>query len=537
MPKSKDIIEQLLSAGRLKAIATEKESIDSDRFTISDLEIPSMLLMENAGLAVADVIAKKIRQFHRLHTKVMVFAGKGNNGADAVVSARHLLSRNIDVTLVLVGEEQSFRTEMRHQLMLFKNCLTSRGSKATALARIIPFKDLVHAHSPNVESALILVDGIFGSGLNRAPSGTALAAIEWINNLRLRCENDSMVISIDIPSGLSLEARTFAGSAVKADFTVTFGPLKRAQISEPTKDWCGKTYPREIGLFPDPEHEHGDFFVQKQKALSELFIETPKPCHKGNFGHVMVFEGHPRYRGASRLSGRAALRVGAGLVTLITHGALAADIPEFMRCDHGEVSDHLLSKIDALVIGPGLSSEATWQEKARAFLDRCKNLSPLMVFDADGLRLLNAPDFPLTGKTIVATPHAQEAANLLGCKAGEVERDRFFAIDALANLKVSNNNHVIWVLKGATPLVRSVDGHRFAFRGDAPILAAGGSGDVLSGAIAGLCKQTQTPLAAVLLAISLQLEAARVLSRRLFKGIFASELADIFPHLARRNRK
>lgn len=282
--------------------------------------------------------------------------------------------------------------------------------------------------------------------------------------------------------------------------------------------------------------EKYSLFNQKQ-TLKELFIPTPKDCHKGHFGHVLVFEGRPQYLGASRLAALGALKAGAGLVTIAVDTnemPSAFDHAEFMRLKASEIWDPFLKKISALIIGPGLSHDSLWQEKGLSFLNRLKHHDPLLVVDADGLTILTNQNLELRHKTIIATPHAREAASLLGIAPEGVEQNRFQTLNRLSALPCNKNNHIIWLLKGSNTLIRGLDGQVFMFQGELPVLSAGGMGDVLSGVIAGLFKQVDCALCAALLGVSMQIEAGSILSKSVFKGILASELADIVPSLSMR---
>lgn len=490
----------------LKPIYTAQQTEEFDRFTTDDLKIPPQLLMENAGLAVAKRVIKSLKDLP--DASIRILAGPGNNGADALVAARHLLSKGISCSIYLVDEARA-NSQVGEQLKILKS-LT--GYQLLSLEQF---------HQENCPT--IAVDGIFGAGLNRKPEGSGLKAIELINQT-------THVISIDIPSGLSLEAKTPFGAYVQAHHTITFGALKRAHISEPTKAICGAVEVADIGLFLNSRAS--GFYIDDQKTLTELFLPLPHPCHKGKFGHVLVFEGHPRF-GAYKLSTYAALRVGAGLTTIGTFGVKTNQDPfEFMHIDLNNLKDHFLEGISSVVIGPGLSLEPSWQKLALSFLKRLQNYNPLIVIDADALGLIKHPELLLKEKQMVCTPHPKEAASLLGSSTEEVESDRFLALKRLS--EIGSQNHIIWLLKGETPLVRALDGTIFAFRGNIPGLSCGGMGDVLSGAIAGLYKQVPSAIDSVLLAVSMQLESAKILSKKGIKGFLASELADQFPKLRRK---
>lgn len=276
----------------------------------------------------------------------------------------------------------------------------------------------------------------------------------------------------------------------------------------------------------DVSHDH--FLIKDQKTLSQLFLPIPKPCHKWAFGHILIMEGHPQFRGASRLAALAALSVGAGLVTIVgkdTSYPYMGDHPEFMRINIDDVDDHFLRKIDVLLIGPGLSKDKLWQDMGMALLKRTANYVSSIIIDADALPLLLKKDLPLKHKIIIATPHLYEALDLLKLDHQQYDENLFTLMRKLSLLPCNQDNKIIWLLKGENSLIRHVDGSLFKFKGEIPLLSSGGMGDVLSGAIAGLIKQSDCGLCALLLAQSMHIEAAHKLSLSHFKGILASQLA------------
>lgn len=483
----------------IRPIFTAKEAKLADQFTCDAGILPEWL-MENAGLTVASAARKVLKKIPE--ASVLIMAGPGNNGADALVCARHLFSHT--ACHVFLIDEEKANSYVKAQAKLLKNFNLSFLSK----------KDLA-----GLKKTLIIIDGIFGAGLNRAPAGDAAFAIDFINGSR------SYVISVDVPSGLTHEAKAPVGLVVKAHQTITFGPLKRVHISEPTKKFCGRSSASDIGLLKN--FEPSNFWIHEKRSLNELFLPLPSPCHKGQFGHVLVFDSHPRFH-AAKLSAHAALRVGAGLLTIASQKDSLETALEFMHIDLREISKTFLSSISAVVLGPGLSLDPHMQKLALDFMKSLKGFDPLIVLDAEGMQLLKHKDLFKDHK-LLCTPHPKEAASLLDCFVKDIEEDRFLAIENLSKVAPS----AIWLLKGETPLVRSSDGQIFAFKGDCPMLSCGGMGDVLSGAIAGLYKQVASPLDAIILAVSAQLFCAKILSRHATKGYFASELADLFPKILR----
>ncbi len=513
------LIKTLVDNNDFTTVATSDEARDSDRFTIAELGIESKILMECAGGQVAKSVMDMVKRLK--NPTVLVFVGPGNNGADAIVASRHLLAANITGRIFFLAEEEKWSPDLSYQVRILRNALAKLPCNSWQLSPFSPAISLT-------DSSHIIIDGIFGAGLSRAPQGLPQQAIIWINRLRAHKPDTTRIISIDIPSGQSLNAKRCDLDSVCADVTVTFQHLKRAHISEPTKRYCGTTVVENIGLFN--RYELTTFYRRQRRTLRSLFRPIPDNCHKGHFGHVLVFEGNSRYLGASRLAARAALRVGAGLVTIATDQSIlptSFDLAEFMRVNRNDIDDQFMKKIDVVIVGPGLSTDAYWQTAALNFLTKFKNQIAAMVIDADALRIL--PHLGEVAHPIIATPHPKEAADHLGINVTDVENDRFSCITQLAQKSAERKQNIIWVLKGATTLVRALSGEIFAFRGDVPALSAGGSGDVLSGAIAGLIKQTDNPLAQALLGVSIHIEGAARLSRHLYKGSLASELADTFP--------
>lgn len=511
----------------LKPVDNKVEAQAAEDYTIHDLGVPSSLLMENAGRAVTNRVLKILQSFflsEKAH--VAIFCGPGNNGADALVCARQLLGHGLNISVFFTADKTHFCESLMRELVLLEK-ICARLSKA----------NLKFFNSLNKleKGPLIIVDGIFGAGLSRAPEGLSLKAIEHINltreSLALKCR----VISIDVPSGLSLEASTPLGSHVKADYTITFGHLKRCHVSEPTKKLVGEVEVCDIGLYyPKPA---SNFYTNSQEPLNFLLKPLGKSSNKGDFGHVAILEGHNNFIGASRLAARAALRVGAGLVTLLTSKTPSlhpSDLAEFMKKQENLAAPDFFKKISGLVVGPGLGRESQDLARALLLLNNAAPYTKNIILDADALSLIHDSNLALKSNTLICTPHPQEAAKLLGVSTEQVEHDRFLAIENLAHLNFNPTGITIWVLKGATTLIRQDPYGTIALYGDAPILATGGSGDMLAGAIAGLLAQSRSSLGAVVLATSLQICAARRFSKST-KGIFPSELADRFPSLLQRS--
>lgn len=516
----------------LKPFLSAQETEASESYSMHTLGIPAALLMENAGLETSKMALHCFKLFSKKPRSVaLIFCGPGNNGGDALVCARHLLTCGIELFLYLVpGSKRS--PQFCEQLALFKQVL-NHSSKS--LVTIIEEKETLQLPPDHaLQANTVIIDGILGAGLNRAPEGDFLKAIELLNELRDRLGEHARVIAIDVPSGCKLEAVPPLGVCVRADQSITFDWLKRVHISEPSKIWTGKAYAKAIGLFLPKACDQ--FLITRQCSLKALLKPLRPTSYKGSFGHVAIIEGHRNYKGAARLAAKAALKAGAGLLSIVTEEQQSMhpqDLAEFMKCSIDEADQHFWSRVDTLVLGPGLSSHQEQLNYARRVCRMALQNVRTLVLDADGLQLLSAEE-PLRCETLILSPHPGEAARILGNTVQEIEKNRFLAIERLAALRIHEGKNTIWVLKGASTLVHQTGGGIFAFDGSLPLLATGGSGDTLAGAIAGLIAQACSPLAATLLGVQLLINAAFQALRKGSRGVLPSELGDLFPALLKR---
>jgi NAD(P)H-hydrate epimerase len=514
------LVKKTIRAKHMRVpVSTLHEHQDAENFSQNILSIPSLLLMENAGAFVARCALKIIKKSFDPHKlSIAIFCGPGNNGADGLVCARLLLAHDLNIVIYFTAEKSEFCDNLITQLKILENIHTNTNLNLKFI------KNINEVKSEN----LLIIDAIFGAGLNRAPQDASLAAINYINFLK-STDKRCCVLSIDLPSGLNFEANVPAGACVKADYTATFGHLKRCHISEPTNYFTGITRVGAIGLFFPIKPTN--FYFTIKKPLNDLLKPVRKTFHKGNFGHVAILEGHPNYIGASRLAARAALRVGAGLVTLITHEnakACSTDSPEFLKQPMKELTERYFERISCLIIGPGLSNEQDYIDKARQVLKLADKYIKYVILEAEALGLISSQNN--THINYICTPHPKEAAYFLNISVDQVEANRFLALDNL----LQKAPQALWLLKGATTLVKQRKSAILAFKGNQLVLATGGSGDILAGAIGGLVAQTNSTVDAVTLALSLQICAARQFKKGT-KGIFASEIADRFPELLKQN--
>jgi NAD(P)H-hydrate epimerase len=364
----------------------------------------------------------------------------------------------------------------------------------------------------------VIVDAVFGTGLDRDVSGAWAAAIDTVNI------HGKPVLALDIPSGLHADTGVVMGAAVRATATISFIGLKQGMLTEGGRDCCGEL------LFSDLEVPR-EVYEQVAPTARRITLDNfhvllaprPRNAHKGRNGHVLVVGGDSGMLGAARMAGEAAGRAGAGLVSIATRRSHAASIaavrPELMV--HGIESAvelaPLLAKATVVAIGPGLGQSAWSRELLGAVLDSRR---PLVV-DADALNLLAHE--PVKRDNWVLTPHPGEAARLLNQSAAAIQRDRFAAITALQR-KLGG----IVVLKGAGSLVRDAEGPTAVCDHGNPGMASGGMGDVLTGVIAGLAAQGLTLYQAAQAGVCIHGAAADQAARQGERGMRAT---DLMPHL------
>jgi hydroxyethylthiazole kinase-like uncharacterized protein yjeF len=425
-----------------------------DRVAIEEFHVPGYQLMCRAGRAVFECIMEKWPEIKSL----TVFCGGGNNAGDGYVIARLALDAGLGALVIYVGDPEKLK-----------------GDALKAYRDYVQVEGRVEIFQPGqvIETDLV-VDALLGTGLDRPVTGLYEKAIVEINRSGLP------VVSVDIPSGLHADTGNAMGCAVKADCTVTFIGLKQGLFTGQAAEYVGEIVYDALGV---PE----DVFERVKAGVFRVVQKPLKPrnrcAHKGNMGHVLVVGGDLGYSGAARMAGEAALRVGAGLVSIATRkehaGLMNLNRPELMchGVTSGEDLMRLLSKVDVVALGPGLGQGEWGKEMFSAVLQSGKPI----VLDADGLNLLAAS--PARKNNWILTPHPGEAGRLLHCSTSTIQEDRFVAASAICTTYGG-----IAVLKGAGSLITS-EQHTAVSTSGNPGMASGGMGDVLSGVIAGLIAQ------------------------------------------------
>jgi hydroxyethylthiazole kinase-like uncharacterized protein yjeF len=436
-------------------------------------------LMEKAGLAAAE-IARDVSG--GTGKPVLVLAGPGNNGGDAFVVARHLKKWYFKVTVVFAGEEKKL--------------------SADAKAALSAWRKVGGAVTPSLPASRqwgLVVDGIFGIGLEREVTGPYAGWINAINDL------GTPILALDVPSGLHSDSGRVMGCAVRATHTVTFIALKPGLLTLDGPDHCGEVHLRTLDLDAQSLRPANGFLIGRE-VLAAALKPRRRNSHKGDYGSVGVIGGDHGMVGAALLAGRAALKLGAGrvYVGLIARDAplLDAEQPELMLRSADEVLK--LKNLSCLAVGPGIG-----QTPDAAFYLKWALESRLpLVLDADGLNLVAASSeleqhLKQTDTATILTPHPAEAARLLGTNTREVQNDRLGAALALAK---HLNSFV--VLKGAGSICAAPDGSWHINTSGNPGMASAGMGDVLTGMIAALLSQGVEPKIALLAGVYLHGAAA-----------------------------
>ena len=471
---------------------------EADRFTIEDIGIPSLVLMENAGRQV--VAAMEASFESQLAGRVAVLCGRGNNGGDGFVVARTLLQRGIETSVFVIGALGDVRGDARTNLDIL-------GRLGVTVVEIGDEQSW-ELHFSEIGKCTLIVDAIFGTGLRSPVAGMMETVIADINAA------DIPVVAIDVPSGLSADTPQLIGDCVQASMTVTLAAPKLPLVLPPAETHAGDVVIADIGIpYEVIEGLDGPRVELLTPEQLRLIIEPrAADSHKGDYGRVTVVAGSRGKTGAALLSAMGALKSGAGLVTVATPRCclpiVASMAPEFMTEALNEGADGLLSADavdqvlaldhDVLACGPGLGRSPAVAEFVRGILDRA---SVPVVLDADAITVLADDPGRLMGREereVIITPHPGEMARLIGVPVEEVQANR---IQVAADFASTHRIYV--VLKGHRTLIATPEGHIFINPTGNPGMATGGTGDILTGMIAAWLAQLLDAEAACRLAVFL----------------------------------
>ncbi len=428
-----------------------------------------------------------------------VLCGAGNNGGDGYVVARLAAEQGIAVSVLALIDPQQLKGD----------AATAYGDFAASGGVVMPWQGDLDA------DAELLVDGILGSGLERDVGGEFAACVQALN------AHPAPALALDIPTGIHGDSGRLMGCAVKAAATVTFVGLKAGLYLGEAPDYCGDIVFAGLGI-PADARRNAKPVLQRlaDAAFSSALGRRARAAHKGDFGHILVVGGGPGMPGAVRLCGEAALRAGAGRVSVATHSShaqmLVASRPELMCHAIEDASElqQLLDKADVIAFGPGLG-QSQW---ARDLYEVVASAQRPGVWDADALNLLAAAPAEMSNRII--TPHPGEAATLLGLQTAAVQADRPAALQQL-----TDRYGGVAVLKGAGTLVSAASGVPWLCTAGNPGMAAAGMGDVLTGVIAAMLGQGLPAELAAIVAVEVHARAGDVAAVHGERGLLATELA------------
>jgi NAD(P)H-hydrate epimerase len=430
-------------------VLSPEQMREVDRRTIAG-GVPGLILMENAGHRVVEFLAERFAPLRQ--QRVVVVCGKGNNGGDGLVIARQLWTRawpqSLDV--FFVGDPLELTGDAAANYRMFR----AAGGRFT------------ESLEPRVGAATLVIDALLGTGLRGPAQG---APLEWIRRINTQFPA-AKIVAVDIPSGL-LEG----GEYVRADYTVTFTAPKVGMVVPPLCEAVGEMI---VGPIGSPDELMSDVWLSLSQAADFRHLWQPRAItsHKGSFGHVLVVGGAPGKAGAAAMTGLAALRAGAGLVTVASSEPASHWAPELMSAPlTGEL---VIERKSVIALGPGLGQDAALMDLARQ-LARTVDLP--MVIDADGLNALAGVKnpWPQDGRPRILTPHPGEMSRLTPSSADRITQARDYAMEHGCCL----------VLKGNRTIIAFADGQVWINPTGSPALAKAGSGDILTGLIAGLVAQ------------------------------------------------
>jgi NAD(P)H-hydrate epimerase len=475
-------------------IFTASEMQRIDRLTTERYGVPSLTLMENAGRGVVEFLVARLAPLAQ-HRPV-ILCGKGNNGGDGLVVARLLRERGFNPRVLLFADPQALRGDA---------AVNYTRLASSGLPEVIASREAWHAIAPFLTDATLFVDALLGTGLAKPLEGFLLEVVHHINT----GFPAARVLAVDLPSGISADSGELIGEHMRANFSVTFTAPKFAHVFPPACERVGEWVVQQIGTPAEALESYPSLSLNYADRQDVAWIGKPRgaAANKGNFGHVLILAGSMGKTGAAAMAARAALRAGAGLVTVATAKSalpivatfgvefMTEPLPETedgaisLRALEGDHLDKLVAKKTVLAIGPGIGGHPETAEFVRAVVNK---YSLPLVLDADGLNAFAGrmesfrQDIRATGKTVF-TPHPGEMARITGKTIAEIQAHRL----AVAR-EFSQQFGVTLVLKGFRTLIASPDGHVEVNPTGNPGMAKGGTGDVLTGMTAGLLAQFPT---------------------------------------------
>ena len=472
-----------------------------ERRAIEDAHIPAATLMQRAGEAAWQQLKLQWPAAEHL----LILCGTGNNAGDGYVLAGHALRERLKVTVITLGD----RLRLPQAASEARGAFLKAGGKEQGFEGRLPAAD-------------VIVDALLGIGLDRPLGG------EWLKLVREVNGSQMPVLSIDIPTGLNADTGAEMGAAIRAALTITYIALKAGLFTGSGPDCTGLLRFADLGV---PGKLYGSLAPRARRLRSAAMRETALPrrrrdANKGEYGKLLIVGGDHGMGGAVRLAAEAALRAGAGLVTVATRGAhvggLLSGLPEALV--HGvESADELkplLERASVVAVGPGLGRD-DW---GRMLLKRVMAFDMPLVVDADALNLL--AEAPHKHGRWILTPHPGEAGRLLGTDTATVQRDRYACVE-----RIAERFDAVTVLKGAGSLIAAHGEATAVCTAGNPGMASPGMGDVLTGVIAALVAQHLSLPEAARQGVYLHAAAGDLAARQGERGLMAGDLMDPLHHL------
>lgn len=501
-----------------------------DNTTTEKYGMPSIVLMERAGLSVS----LRIKELCN-NKRVFFICGGGNNGGDGIVAARNLHNSGYKVNVLILSKKENLSYECKNQYEIAKRF----G---------VPMNFSMKVSERDLHGAGVVVDAIFGTGLNRDIEGDIAAVIESVNLFRLK--NRFIVLSVDIPSGICADNGSIMGVAIRADYTVTFGLPKIGHYLYPGADYTGRLFVEDIGFPKDIINaKRLRLSLIDNEMASNLLPQRQRYSHKGDYGHVFLIGGSKGKTGAILMAAKAALRSGSGLVTIGVPESLIGIFQErvteemtFPLKDDGKgmlseksldsIFQFLTERADIIAVGPGMGVNSDTKKIMEEII--LKSTVPLVI-DADGINSITSKNVMKKAKApIILTPHPGEMARLLRKSEAshtekeirvELERDK---INIASSFSKETGTYL--VLKGVPTIVTEPEGLAFINTTGNPGMATAGSGDVLTGIVSSLLGQGLSPLDASILGVFLHgLSGDIAACKKGYHSLIATDIIEYLP--------
>ncbi len=488
-------------------IVTNEEMRNLDEKAIEEIGYSGLVLMENAGLEAARLVSKTAEtlQLHKFSkpSEILVICGKGRNGGDGFVVARHLLIRGHRVHAFLMHEVAQLAEETKANMRIFEN-LRGKVSIASHVS-------VLENYFQSTSGPYVIVDALLGTGLDREIEGHLFDVIELLNR------QNAEIIALDIPSGVQGETGRLAGTSVQANQTIAFGFPRLGHFLAPGAARRGVLHNVDLG-FPRSWNREGSLRLMRFESVARLIAKRDQFGHKNTFGHCLMVGGSQGRLGAISMAAQSCLRMGTGLVTVASwkdsfpqlEMKLPSEIMTYQIEDTNSAHFNL-HQFAAAVVGPGWG---TRKEGATLLKLLLENDKLGLVIDADGLNLFAEHRFEETSlrrrTPCVLTPHPGEMARLLGVEKNDVTADPLNSVRRAVEL-----TGAVVVLKGATTLIHSPEGTTYVLYLPNDGMAKAGSGDVLAGMIGGLLTQGMPPLEAARLGAGLHALSGRLAAQKI----------------------